>query len=96
MAYASDVFSSSISLVISSIGFGGGVVAIVHPIQAPMNRTAMKAINTGIAISQNRTSKVIVIPSHAKKSTNKYGHAKVIVYPTAIIKQIKKITPPIA
>jgi len=38
---------------ISSIGFGGGVVAMVQPIQAPMPRTAMKAMNTGMATSHS-------------------------------------------
>ena len=46
-------FLSSISVVISSIGFGGGVVAIVQPIHAPMNIIATKAMKTGIAITQN-------------------------------------------
>ncbi len=92
----SEGFSSSISLVISSIGFGGGVVAIVHPIHAPINRTAMNAMNTGIATNQNRTSKVIVIPRYAKHSMNMLGQISVIVYPIAIIKHTKKITPPIA
>jgi len=41
--------------VISSIGLGGGVVAMVHPIHAPMANIAMNAKNTGIAISQNAT-----------------------------------------
>ena len=49
-------FFSSISVVISSIGFGGGVVAIVQPIHAPMKRIATKATKTGTAMSQNRTS----------------------------------------
>ena len=49
-------FFSSISVVISSIGFGGGVVAIVQPIQAPMNKIATNATNTGTAMSQNLTS----------------------------------------
>jgi len=43
----------SIALVISSIGFGGGVVAMVQPIHAPMPITAVKAMNTGIAMTQN-------------------------------------------
>lgn len=47
------VFSVSISLVMSSIGFGGGVVAIVQPIQAPIASIAMNATNTGIATSVN-------------------------------------------
>jgi len=38
---------------ISSTGFGGGVVAKVHPIQAPMPRIATNAMSTGIAMSQS-------------------------------------------
>lgn len=38
----------------SSIGFGGGVEAMVQPMQAPMPRTAMNATNTGIPMIQNR------------------------------------------
>ena len=37
---------------ISSIGFGGGVVAMVHPIQAPIARTATNAMSNGAAMSQ--------------------------------------------
>ena len=44
-AFGSSFFSS-ISVVISSIGFGGGVVAIVQPIHAPMARIAMNAMET--------------------------------------------------
>jgi len=52
--FSSVAFCSvSISLVISSIGFGGGVVAIVQPIHAPIPIMAMKATNTGTAISVN-------------------------------------------
>ena len=40
------------SVVISSMGFGGGVVAMVHPIHAPMARMATKATATGVAMSQ--------------------------------------------
>ena len=48
-------FSASVvmAFVISSIGFGGGVVAIVQPIHAPINRIATKAMKTGTATSQN-------------------------------------------
>ena len=35
-AEGASSFFSSISVVISSIGFGGGVVAIVQPIHAPI------------------------------------------------------------
>ena len=37
---------------ISSIGLGGGVVAMVQPIQAPIARTATNAMSTGVAMSQ--------------------------------------------
>jgi len=36
---------------ISWIGFGGGIVAMVHPIQAPIARTATNAMSTGVAMS---------------------------------------------
>jgi len=39
---------------ISSIGLGGGVVAMVHPIHAPMPRTTINAMSTGMAISHSR------------------------------------------
>jgi hypothetical protein len=52
----SVLFSVSVGAVISSMGFGGGVVAIVQPIQAPMANIATKAMATGVAMSQNRTS----------------------------------------
>jgi hypothetical protein len=48
----------SVWVVISSIGFGGGVVAIVQPIHAPMAIMAMNAMVTGVAMSQNWTSAV--------------------------------------
>ena len=50
---AGGLFSLVGSVVISSIGFGGGVVAIVYPIQLPIPSIAMKAMATGAAISQN-------------------------------------------
>ena len=59
MGYGADAGLSSlvgVSVVISSIGFGGGVVAIVQPIQAPMKSMATKATKTGIAIIQNCAS----------------------------------------
>ena len=36
--------------------FGGGVVAIVQPIHAPISRTAITAMNTGTSAAYNRTS----------------------------------------
>lgn len=53
---AAGLFSVSASAVISSIGFGGGVVSIVQPIHAPIAKIATKAIVTGVAMSQKRTS----------------------------------------
>ncbi len=35
------------------MGFGGGVAAMVHPIQAPMPTMETNAMTTGIAISHN-------------------------------------------
>ena len=56
--------SVSVGAVISSMGFGGGVVAIVQPIQPPIAKIIPKAIATGVAISQNRTSAAEPIFSH--------------------------------
>ena len=79
-------FSSSGSYVvsgwISSIGFGGGVVAMVHPIQAPMPRTATKAMNTGIATSQS------LMASRA-------GQKRATVYAAAMATQTMQISQPI-
>jgi len=44
---------SEVSASSSSIVFGGGVVAIVHPIQAPMSIIARKAMRTTAATVQN-------------------------------------------
>ena len=58
-AICQDVQFSSASLLCevsassSSIVFGGGVVAIVQPIQAPMNIIARKAMRTTMATVQN-------------------------------------------
>jgi hypothetical protein len=54
--YVSGLSSLFCSVVISSIGFGGSVVAIVQPIQAPINKIATNATNTGTAMNQNLTS----------------------------------------
>ena len=56
LCYGVDAGLSSLgagSVVISSIGFGGGVVAIVQPIHAPMNIIATKAMKTGTAITHS-------------------------------------------
>jgi hypothetical protein len=48
-------FSVGVSVEISSMGLGAGVVATVYPIHAPIAIIAIKAIATGTAISQKRT-----------------------------------------
>ena len=40
------------SVVISSMGFGGGVVAMVYPIHPPIPSIAINAMATGVAITQ--------------------------------------------
>jgi hypothetical protein len=64
--------------VISSIGFGGEVVAIVQPIQDPIRRMAIKAMQTGIAMTQNwalaRPAASVafikpIVPSHCGKKS---------------------------
>jgi len=79
-------FSSSGSYVvsgwISSIGSGGGVVAMVHPIQAPMPRTATKAMDTGMATSQS------LMASRA-------GQKRAIMYAAATATQTMQISQPI-
>jgi len=78
------LFASTVSSVcISSIGFGGGVVAMVHPIHAPIPRMAMNAMNTGIATSQS------LMASRAGQNSAK-------VYEPAIATQTMQINPPIA
>ena len=67
---------------ISLIGFGGGVVAMVHPIQAPIARTATNAMSTGVAMSQ------ILIDSNS-------GRKRATVYEIIKIAQIMKISQPI-
>jgi len=57
--YISGSFLSSsclVSLVISSIGFGVGVVASAQPIHAPTAINATNATVTGVAMSQKWTS----------------------------------------
>ena len=65
---------------ISSIGFGGGVVAIVQPIHAPMNIIATNATKTGSATIQNVTaSAVTVSPMYPTICTNRSGMKSVIM-----------------
>ena len=76
-------FSSSVSSRwISSIGIGGGVVAMVQPIQAPMPRTAINAMNTGIVTSQS------LMASRA-------GQKRATVYVAAMATQTMQISQPI-
>ena len=44
--------SVSVGSVISSIGFGAGVVAMVQPIHPPIANISTKAMATGVAMSQ--------------------------------------------
>jgi hypothetical protein len=88
------LYSVVLSDSISSIGLGGGVVPIVQPIHAPIAKTATKAINTGIATSQNWTADVspksiigFTIGSYAKSAT---------MYPTMTTAQTINIIHPIA
>ena len=67
---------------ISSIGLGGGVVAMVQPIQAPMASIAVKAMRTGVAISQ------ILIDSKA-------GMKRAAAYEIIKTTQMMKISQPI-
>jgi hypothetical protein len=73
--------------VISCIGFGGGVVAMVHPIHAPIANIATNAKNTGIAIGQNATLQFSMGFPKLNRPT---------VYSMSIIKQIANIILPIA
>lgn len=54
---------------------------MVHPIQAPIPKTAMNAMNTGIPMSQS------LMASRA-------GQNKAVVYAIAITTQTAKISPP--
>ena len=53
------VSSAVCSSCVSSIDVGGGVVAMVQPIQAPMPRTVTKATSTGMATSQSRMASLM-------------------------------------
>ena len=64
------------------MGFGGGVVAMVQPIQAPIARMAMKAMNTGIATSHSRMA-------------SRAGQKSATVYATAMATQTMQISQPI-
>ena len=65
----------------SSMGFGGGVVAMVHPIQAPIASTAMNAMSTGIVTSHSRMA-------------SKAGQKSAKVYANAMTTQRMQISPP--
>ena len=66
----------------SSIGFMGGVVAIVHPIHAPMPRMARNPMSTGAAMSQIRMA-------------SKAGQNSAAMYAIAMTMQTVQISPPI-
>jgi len=74
-------FSSVSSCWVSSIGFGVGVVAMVHPIQAPIARITVKAMSTGIATSQS------LMASRA-------GQKRAAVYAAAMATQKMQISQP--
>jgi len=67
---------------VSSIGFVGGVVAMVHPIQAPIASMATNAMSTGVAMSQ------ILISSNS-------GRKRATVYEIIKIAQMMNISQPI-
>ncbi len=86
---AAGLFSGSVSAVISSMGFGAGVVSIVQPIHAPIANIATKAIATGVAISQNLTSS-------AAPKLNTDGKKSNPMKATAMITHTAAMTAPIA
>jgi len=60
--FSASFVSSGVGM--SSIGFGGGVVAMVQPIQPPMPSMATNATRTGVAMIQNCTfDSVTCIPN---------------------------------
>lgn len=65
------------------MGFGGGVVAIVQPIHAPMPIIAVKPMNTGIATIQNRKA-------------SRAGQKSPAQYSMATATQVRKMSRPIA
>jgi len=65
------------------MGFGGGVVAMVQPIHAPMAIMAVKPMNTGMAMIQKRK------PSRA-------GQKSPAQYSMAIVTHVRKMSRPIA
>jgi hypothetical protein len=89
----SDLLFSDVSVFSSSIGSGGGVVAIVHPIQAPMNIMAGKAANTAVAMAPNWICSTLR-GNHGRIALTDRGAATMVTYPTATIKHaMKMITP---
>ena len=61
--YFGSSFFSSVSVVISSIGFGAGVVAIVKPIHAPIARIARNATET-----RNKTASSLTVSASSLNS----------------------------
>ena len=76
------------------MGLGGGVVPMVHPIQAPIARTAMKAMSTGIAISQNWM--LLVVPKLMMGWITCSYPKRVTTYPMITNAQTMKIIHPMA
>lgn len=77
-----------VSFVICSIGFGGGAVAMVQPIHAPMAIIGTNAANTDTAMVQNLTSVSaafsLSVPSHR-------GMKSIVTWKMAIIKHAASI-----
>ncbi len=71
------------------MGFGAGVVSIVQPIHAPIANIATKAIATGVAMSQKRTSA-------AAPKLNTDGKNSNPMKATAMITHTAAMTAPIA
>jgi len=85
---------SFVSVSSSSIGLGGGVVAIVHPIQAPMNIIARKAMRTTVAIAPNWICWVVQ-GSHGSVLFISSGAATVPTYAAETIMHARQIVVPI-
>lgn len=85
---------SFVSVSSSSIGLGGGVVAIVHPIQAPMNIIARKAMRTTVAIAPNWICWAVQ-GSHGSVLFISSGAATVPTYAAETIMHARQIVVPI-
>ena len=96
MVYAFGGFVSA-SVVISSMGLGAGVVAMVQPIHAPMASMAMNAMKTGTRTAQSLmvmpALASVVMPSIRLTSA---GKKTTTAYRIATTTQTARIAPPIA